>query len=155
VRLEIVCPNVKRLDDSGSYQFLDVSFCCDFHGVSYQDLSRENEDGMGSFVGAEIDAETDLVKHASETLKVAHHSLLVEFENARCASYFATSPSQLRTGAVSTRCGRTRGLLSLWVSLGRGLAQGPTFADTAVRCLTGAWPIGCAFFVSRIRQVGD
>ena len=82
LQLELSCPNIKRFEDSGEYEFVNVSFRCTFQGVSYQDVDmQEDGGGVGSFIGAEIDAEADLLTRAKERLQGDHHSLLIEFEH--------------------------------------------------------------------------
>lgn len=81
LRLKLTCPNVKRVNASGDFEFVNVSFLCTFHGVCHFEVHRGVEP-LGTFMGSEIDAEDSLLQQTRVAANRNRHSLLIEFEAA-------------------------------------------------------------------------
>lgn len=88
------CPNIKRLYPGDRYSYLNASFRCAFSGVyrltiqTYECDSSPPELGTLDFMGAEIEAEQELIAAATAETGDEHHSLLMDAGECSIAIVF-------------------------------------------------------------------
>jgi hypothetical protein len=80
VSFDLVCPNVKRFDDSGKFEFVNVPYRIVIDDVWRADMQIEDDGETSdwvSFLAAEIETEDEAIAAASASRDDEYHSLIL------------------------------------------------------------------------------